>query len=52
MLETIADLFNSGEDLGKKTWNILQDKFMCESLIIIFIAEAVYRDLVYTIAVA
>ena len=49
MLETIADLFNGGEDLGKKTWNILQDKFIYGSLIIVFTAKIAYRDLVYTI---
>jgi hypothetical protein len=50
MLETIANLLNGKEDLGEKIWNILQNKFMRGSLIIIFTAEAVYRDLVRTIA--
>ena len=50
MLETIADFFNSKEDLGKEIQNILHDKFMRKSLAIVFAAEAAYRDLVYTIA--
>ena len=50
MLKTIADLLNGKEDLGKKIWNILQDKFMHGSLTIAFTAKAVYRDLARTTA--